>query len=73
MIRTELPVTASPRESLAAALGGELIGRDAITVGANCVWASVAGVVRVNGIPLGTWSDPTDVLAAEYRAAVSRG
>jgi hypothetical protein len=61
----------SPREALAATLGGTLIGRDGIQVGDRVVWASVAGVVRVGGTPLGTWSDPTPALAAAFREAVA--
>lgn len=66
----------SPREALAAALDGTLIGRDAIQVGPNVVWASVAGVLRVNRTLLevddrsARWDDDTATLAAAYRAAV---
>ena len=60
----------SPRDELAALLGGTPIGRDSIQVGANVIWVSVGGVVRVNGVPLGKWSDGAEKLAAAYRAAV---
>lgn len=56
-----------PREALADALGGTLCGRDAILVGDHTVWVSVAGVVRVDGTPVGSWSDDTAVLAAAVR------
>jgi hypothetical protein len=58
----------SPREALAHALDGTLLGRDAILVGDVVVWASVAGVVRAGGVPIGSWEDPTSVLAAAFRA-----
>jgi hypothetical protein len=72
VIRLEhTPAPASPRQALADLLGGVLVGRDAITVGGNAVWVSVAGVVRVNGRVLGVWSDGPEVLAAEYHADIA--
>jgi hypothetical protein len=61
----------SPREALADALGGTLLGRDSILVGDHVVWASVAGVVRVDSTPIGRWDDGTDALAAAVRGATA--
>lgn len=65
------PAPASPRAALATALAGTPIGRDSIQVGAHVIWASVSGVVRVGGIPLGTWSDDTAALADAFERAVA--
>jgi hypothetical protein len=61
----------SPREALCEALGGELLGRDSILLGDHVVWASVAGIVRVDSTPVGRWDDGTDALAAAVRGAVA--
>jgi hypothetical protein len=62
----------SPREALADILAGDLIGRDAIQVGPHVIRCSVAGVVRVNGVPLGRWSDGAEALAAAFEREVTR-
>lgn len=62
----------SPRAVLAARLDGELMGRDSILVGGHVIWASVAGVVRMDGGHLlGAWSDGVDALVAAYEKAVA--
>jgi hypothetical protein len=71
MIRAPQTLTESPRAALAAALGGEPIGRDGILVGDTVIWASVRGVIRVGGRPVGMWSDGTEALAARVRAVGS--
>lgn len=68
MIRA--PQTESPREALCTALSGTPLGRDAILVGDVIVWASVTGVVRAGGVPLGYWHDGTEALVAAFRKAV---
>lgn len=58
----------SPREALADRLGGTLLGRDSILFGDHVVWASVAGVVRVDSTPVGRWNDGVEALAAAFGA-----
>jgi hypothetical protein len=61
----------SPRDALAAAIGGIPLGRDSIRVGDTVVWASPLGVVRVGRRPIGLWNDGADTLAARYYALVA--
>lgn len=61
----------SPQQALADALSGTILGPSAIRVGTRLVVASVRGVVRVDGHPIGMWSDGADVLAARFRAVAS--
>ena len=60
----------SPQHALADALGGRILGPSTILVGARLVVAGPTGVVRVDGVRVGRWSDDTAVLAAAYRVAV---
>jgi len=61
----------SPQTALAHALDGTVLGPDAIQVGTSLVVASVLGVVRVDGHPVGMWSEPTQVLAERVRAVMA--
>lgn len=75
MIRaaTLTPAPTSPRKALAEALDGQLVGSDdrgAILVNNYVVWASLKGVVRVGGTPVGVWHDGTETLAAAVRAVI---
>lgn len=60
-----------PQQALAEALSGTVLGPDAIQVGTSLVVASVLGVVRVDGHPVGMWSEPTQVLAERVRAVMA--
>lgn len=65
--------TTSPAALLAASIGGDLQQSGAITVGPHIVSCSpIGGVVRVNGERIGTWQEPTEVLAAAFFAAVGK-
>jgi hypothetical protein len=61
----------SPQESLAAAIGGTIIGPSTIQVGTRLVVAGVTGVVRVDGVALGMWCDRTPALAQAFAEAVA--
>lgn len=62
----------SPQQALADALRGTVIGPSAIELpGAHLVVASPLGVVRVDGRAVGSWADPTPVLAAAVLAEVA--
>ena len=60
----------SPQQALAAALGGRILGPSTIQVGAHLVTVSPLGRVRVDGAPVGAWSEPTAVLAARVGALI---
>lgn len=64
-----------PAQRLAKALGGKIDDEraDMIHVGPHTIYASLTGVIKAArmGAPvhtLGHWSDPTDELAAAFRA-----
>jgi hypothetical protein len=65
MIRTH---DTSPQQALALAIGGTIAGPSTIVVGSRLVTVSPLGVVRVDGVRIGRWSEPTGVLAARYAA-----
>lgn len=65
-------MTAAPQAALAAAIGGQVSGPSTICVGTHTLRCYPTGVVYV--LPerqrIGTWSEPTEVLAERYRTAV---
>lgn len=65
-------MTAAPQAALAAAIGGQVSGPSTISVGTHTLRCYPTGVVYV--LPerqrIGTWSEPTEVLAAAYWAVV---
>ena len=67
-------MTTSPAANLATHLGGTVTGPSTISVGTHTVCCYPTGVVYV--LPerqrIGTWSEPTEVLAERYLAAVGK-
>lgn len=71
MTRPRLADRVHPQRALADRLGGEAHQSGAVVFGGNTVSCSPLGKVRVNGVIVGTWDDPTDVLAAAVLGAVA--
>lgn len=62
----------SPQQALADALSGTILGPSTIELPDHrLVVAHPSGVVRVDGRAVGSWADPTPVLAAAVLAEVA--